>query len=533
MSKQFAFSHAARESLRIGLDQLGNTVRVTLGPRGRNVVLDTTWGPPMVTNDGVTIAKEITLPDPFQNMGAELGKEVSSKTQEDAGDGTTTAVVLAQALVREGLRVVAGGANPMAVKRGLDRGAVQVSREIALRARQVRGKEDIAAVATLAAKGDASLGDLIADALERVGSNGVVTVEEGKAFATSLEVVEGMRVDRGYISPYFVTDPERMEVNLEQPYLLLCAETIRGLDELLPLLESVANRGRGLLLMAEDVEGDALAALVVNRLRGTLDTVAVKSPGFGDRRRELLEDLAVLTGGTVIAADAGRTLESAALRDLGRVDRAVVTQESTTLVGGKGGRAAIDARAARIRARMEDTAADYDREKLAERLAHLVGGVAVLRVGAPTELELKETKARAEDALAATRAAVEEGVVAGGGLALLRAARVLEGTSLAEGERMGIQILRRALAAPLAQIAENAGHSGAVLVERLKGERSDTVGFNALSLEVEDLVEAGVVDPAKVVRSALQNAVSIAGLILTTETLVVEVPDPPEEEESS
>jgi chaperonin GroEL len=530
MPKQFAFGPEAREPLRAGLNQLCDAVRVTLGPRGRNVVLDKEWGPPMVTNDGVTIAKEITLSEPFQNIGAELGKEVSSKTQEDAGDGTTTAVVLAQAMVAEGLRAVAGGVHPMAVKRGLDRGAGLVVQEIARGAKKVRGRVDIAAVATLAANQDPELGELIAEALEKVGEDGVVTVEEGKGRATTLDVVEGMRLDRGYLSPYFVTDPERMEVNLRDPYLLLCAERIGTLNDILPLLEAVAKKGRGLLLMAEDVEGDALAALVVNRLRGTLETVAVKSPGFGDRRREVLEDIAVVTGGTVISADTGRTLESATLRDLGQVDRAVVDKDSTTLVGGRGRKSTLAARAGQIRSQMEETAGDYDQQKLAERLARLAGGVAVIRVGASTDLEMKETKARAEDALAATRAAVEEGIVPGGGLALFRASSVLEGLALPEGEQVGVDILRRALYAPLAQIAENAGFPGAVMVERVRDAKPEGTGFNAITLELENLAEAGVLDPAKVVRTALQNAVSIAGLILTTETLVVEVPEDPDEE---
>jgi chaperonin GroEL len=525
MPKQFAFDAEAREALRRGFDQLANTVRITLGPRGRNVVLDRKWGAPAVTNDGVTIAKEIELPDPFENMGAQLAKEVSAKTQEISGDGTTTAAVLAQALLAEGLRVVTSGANPMAVKRGMDKAAEAVVAEIGRKAKKVRGTSEIASVATLAANNDEALGRMIAEALDEVGKDGVVTIEEGKGLTSTLEVVEGMKFDRGYVSPYFITDPERMEVELENPYLLLLDKKMSSLQEIYPLLEKVLPTGRPLLIVAEEIEGEVLATLVVNRLRGTFQGVAVKSPGYGDRRKAMLEDLAVLTGGAVISEETGRRVQDTVLGDLGGAARVVVGKDDTTVVGGKGKRAAIDGRIARIKQEIEDATSDYDREKLRERLAKLSGGVGVIKVGAATEVEMKEVKARAEDALAATRAALEEGIVVGGGVALLRAASVLDGLGLEGGEQLGARIVKKALAAPLKQIADNAGLEGAVIAEQVGETRGANQGLNATRGVIEDLVAAGVIDPAKVVRTALQNAVSIAGLILTTETLVAEVPE--------
>jgi len=531
MAKQFAFDAAARDALRRGLDQLADTVKVTLGPRGRNVILDKQWGAPAITNDGVTIAKEIELPDPFENLGAQLGKEASSKTQEVAGDGTTTAAVLTQAMVRHGLRAVAAGANPMAVKRGMDRATAAVVEDLARQAKKIRRPSEVTSVATLAANNDESMGRIIAEALEKVGTDGVVTIEEGKGLRTTLEVVNGMKFDRGYISPYFITDPERMEVELVDGLILLHDRRVGSLNDLLPILEKVARTGKGMLIVAEEIEGEALAALVVNRLRGTLNVVAVKAPGFGERRKEMLEDLAVLTGGQVISEETGRKLETVALADLGRARRIVVSLDDTTIVGGGGKKADIRARADLLRRRLAEADSDYDREKLEERLARLVGGVGVVRIGAATEVEMKEAKARAEDALAATRAAVEEGIVAGGGVALLRAAERLGELEGSGEESLGIRIVKRALVAPLAQIAANAGAEGSVVVEEVRGLKGQSMGFNARTLDYEDLIEGGVIDPAKVVRSALQNATSIAGLILTTETLVTEGEETPAEGE--
>jgi chaperonin GroEL len=531
MAKQFAFDTEARETLRRGIDQLADTVRVTLGPRGRNVVLDKKWGSPTITNDGVTIAKEIELEDPFENMGAELAKEVSTKTQEVSGDGTTTAVVLAQALVRVGLRIVAAGINPMGVKRGMDKASAAVVKEIARRSKKIKEMSEIASVASLAANNDEKLGRMIAEALEKVGTDGVVTVEEGKGLHTDLNVVEGMQFDRGYVSPYFITDPERMEVELQNPLILIYDKKISSLNDLLPLLEQTVQAGRGLLIVAEDVEGDALAGLVVNRLRGMFQGVAVKAPGFGDRRKAMLEDIAVLTGGTMLSEDAGRKLDSVELSDLGQADRVVVQKDETTIVGGQGAKAAIKGRVGFIRKQVAEATSDYDREKLEERLARLVGGVGVIQVGAATEVEMKETKARAEDALAATRAAVEEGIVPGGGVTLLRSGTVIDALNLSGAEAEGARIVKQALAAPMLQITENAGLEGAVVVGNVKTKAGANVGLNVLNFEIEDLVKAGVIDPAKVVRSALQNAVSIAGLVLTTETLVADMPDEDEEGE--
>ncbi len=530
MAKKIVFDVQARDALRRGLDQLADTVKVTLGPRGRNVVLDKKWGSPAVTNDGVTIAKEIELPDAFENMGAQLGKEVSTKTQDVAGDGTTTAVVLTQAMVREGLKVVAAGANPMAVKRGMDKAGAALTAEVARRSKKIRQPGEVASVATLAANNDEKLGGLIAEALEKVGSDGVVTVEEGKSLFTTLEVVEGMRFDRGYISPYFITDPERMEVTLTDPVILIHDKKISTLQDLIPLLEQVVRAGKSLLVVAEDVDGEALAGLVVNRLRGSLDVVAVKAPGFGDRRKAMLEDLAVVTGARVISEDAGMKLDKVTLADLGKAARVVVDKENTTVVDGAGKKADIKARIELIRRLIADTTSDYDREKLEERLAKLTGGVGVIRVGAATEAEMKETKARAEDAIAATRAATEEGIVPGGGVTLLRASSVLEGLEAPGDEALGVDIVRKAMSAPLYWIARNAGLEGSVLVEQVREAKGASTGLNARTLEIEDLVKVGVIDPAKVVRTALQNAVSIAGLILTTETLVADLPEPDEGE---
>jgi chaperonin GroEL len=527
MAKQMKFDADAREALLRGFNQLADAVKITLGPRGRNVVLDRSWGSPAITNDGVTIAKEIELTDPFENMGAQLGREITAKTQDVVGDGTTTATVLAQALVTAGNRVVAGGANPMAVKRGMDKAASAVVHTLGRMARRVRGPEDIERVAVLAAGGDRDLGRLLAEALERVGPEGVVTVEEGTGLVTSLDMAEGTQFDRGYISPYFVTDPERMSVDLEDALVLLHDKKIAAVADLLPALEAASAAGRSLLVIAEEVEGEALATMVVNRLRGSMNGVAVRAPGFGDRRREMLEDLAALTGAQLFSEETGTRVDAVRRGDLGRVARVIVDRDSTTLVGGGGSRAAVASRAARIRSEIAAAGGDYDRTKLEERLARLTGGVGVIRVGAATEFEMKERKARVEDALAAARAAVAEGVVPGGGTALFRAGRRVR-LGLSGDEGLGADVLLGALAAPLLQIAANAGFEGAVVAEEVAAGKG-AVGFNAATGVVEDLAAAGVVDPAKVVRTTLQSAVSIAGLILTTQTLVAEVPDAEED----
>jgi chaperonin GroEL len=525
MAKMLKFDSTARESLRNGVEQIAAAVRVTLGPKGRNVVLDKKWGTPIVTNDGVTIAKEIELKDPYENMGAQLIREVAQKTQDVAGDGTTTATILAHAIVVKGLRSVTAGYNPMGLKRGIERASDAVVEELKRLSKPIRTREEIAAVASISANNDKTIGNLIAEAMEKVGKEGVITVEEAKTTDTNLDVVEGMRFDRGYLSPYFVTDPEKMEVVLENAYVLIHDKKIASLKDLLPLLEKVVQLGRPLLIIAEDMEGEALATIVVNRLRGILTGCAVKAPGFGDRRKAMLEDIAVLTGGRVISEETGTKLESATPQMLGQAKRIVIDKDNTTIVGGLGKAATIKERANQIRKEIENTTSDYDREKLQERLARLTGGIAVIRVGAPTELEMKERKARVEDAVSATRAAVEEGIVPGGGTALLRSQKVLDGlTGLSEAEKVGVEIVRSALEEPTRTIATNAGFEGTTIVSKVKSA-ARSFGFNAETGEIEDLVKAGVVDPTKVARSALQNAASIGSLILTTEAIVADRPE--------
>lgn len=509
-----------------GVNVLANAVRVTLGPRGRNVVIDKKFGSPMITKDGVTVAKEVELKDNYQNMGAQMLREVASKTNDLAGDGTTTATVLAQAIFREGYKNVAAGANPMSLKRGIERGVEAAVAEIEKMSKKVKDREDLANVGAVAANGDRQIGDLLAAAMEKVGRDGVVTVEEAKSIETSLDVVEGMQFDRGYISAYFVTNPDKMEVVLEEPLILLNEKKISSMHDIFPVLQQAAQAGRSLLIIAEDIEAEALSTLVVNRLRGALKVAAVKAPAFGDRRKAMLEDIAILTGGKVISEDLGIRLENVKLEDLGRAKKITVDKDNTTIVEGAGKAADIQGRVATIRRQIEETTSDYDREKLQERLAKLVGGVAVIKVGAATETELKEKKARVEDAMHATRAAVEEGIVPGGGVTLVRAAKALDSLKLKEeDEQIGVNIVKRALEEPLRKIAENAGHEGAVIVERIKSEKNDAMGFNAESEEFEDLVKAGVIDPAKVSRTALQNAASIAALMLTTEALISEIPE--------
>jgi len=525
MAKHVAFGEESRQAILRGVNQLADAVKITLGPKGRNVVIDKKFGSPTITKDGVTVAKEIELKDPLENMGAQMVREVASKTSDVAGDGTTTATVLAQAIFREGVKTVAAGANPMALKRGIEKAVEKAVESIKNMSKPVKG-DMIAQVGTVSANGDLTIGNIIAEAMKKVGKDGVITVEESKSLETSLEVVEGMQFDRGYLSPYFVTDPERMEVVLESALILLHEKKISSMKDLLPLLEQVAKMGKPLLIIAEDVEGEALATLVVNKLRGTLQVAAVKAPGFGDRRKAMLEDIGILTGGRLISEDLGIKLENVKLEDLGRAKKITVDKDNTTIVEGSGKQTEIQGRVATIRRQTEETTSDYDREKLQERLAKLVGGVAVIKVGAATETELKEKKARVEDAMHATRAAVEEGIVPGGGVTLVRAARALDGLKLAdEDEQIGVNIVKRALEEPLRQIAQNAGREGAVIVERVKNEKSENFGFNAESEEYEDLVKAGVIDPAKVARTALQNAASIASLMLTTEALVSELPE--------
>ena len=530
MAKQVIHGEESRAAILRGINQLAEAVKITLGPKGRNVVIDKKFGSPTITKDGVTVAKEIELKDSLENMGAQMVREVASKTSDVAGDGTTTATVLAQAIFREGVKTVAAGANPMALKRGIDKAVERATDEIKRLAKPVKG-DMIAQVGTVSANGDQTIGNIIAEAMNKVGKDGVITVEESKTMETSLEVVEGMQFDRGYLSPYFVTDPERMEAVLENPLILINEKKISSMKDLLPLLEQVAKMGKPMLIIAEDVEGEALATLVVNKLRGTLNIAAVKAPGFGDRRKAMLEDIAILTGGKVISEDLGIKLESVKLEDLGRAKKITIDKDNTTIVEGNGKHADIEGRVKTLRAQIEDTSSDYDREKLQERLAKLVGGVAVIKVGAATETEMKEKKARVEDAMHATRAAVEEGIVPGGGVALVRAAKALEKfltNKAGEGdpdEQIGVNIVRRALEEPLRQIVQNAGKEGAVVVERVRAEKNENVGFNAATEEYEDLVKAGVIDPAKVTRTALQNAASIAGLMLTTEAMVSEIPE--------
>jgi chaperonin GroEL len=521
-AKELQFNTEARAKLKRGIDQLAEAVKVTLGPKGRNVVIDKKFGSPTVTKDGVTVAKEVELADPIENMGAQMVKEVATKTSDLAGDGTTTATVLAQAIFREGLKNVTAGANPMELKRGIDKAVDAVVEELKRLSAPSAGKKEIAQVGTISANNDKEIGNLIAEAMEKVGKDGVITVEEAKGLETTLETVDGMQFDRGYLSPYFVTDPEKMEAALEDAYLLIHDKKISAMKELLPILEKVAQSGRPLLIIAEDVEGEALATLVVNKLRGTLKVAAVKAPGFGDRRKEMLRDIAVLTGGQVISEEVGFKLENATLNDLGRAKRVVIDKDNTTIVDGKGKENDIQGRINEIKAAVEKTTSDYDREKLQERLAKLSGGVAVINVGAATETEMKEKKARVEDALHATRAAVEEGIVAGGGVALIRAQSVLEKIRGTEDEKVGVEIVRRALEEPIRMIAQNAGAEGSIVVARVKESKDKNFGYNAQTDTYEDLVKAGVIDPTKVTRTALQNAASIAGLLLTTECVVVE-----------
>ncbi len=525
MAKQVIHGEESRQAILRGVNQLADAVKVTLGPKGRNVVIEKKFGSPTITKDGVTVAKEIELKDALENAGAQMVREVASKTSDVAGDGTTTATVLAQAIFREGARLVAAGHNPMALKRGIDRAVESAVARVKEMSKPVKG-EAIAQVGTISANGDKQIGEIIAEAMKKVGKDGVITVEESKSLETTLEVVEGMQFDRGYLSPYFVTDPERMEASLENALILINEKKISAMKDLLPLLEQVARQGKPLVIIAEDVDGEALATLVVNKLRGTLQVCAVKAPGFGDRRKAMLEDIAVLTGGQVISEDLGIKLENVKIEDLGRAKRVTIDKDNTTIVEGAGKAEKIKARVEQIRVQIENTTSDYDREKLQERLAKLVGGVAVIKVGAATETALKEKKARVEDAMHATRAAVEEGIVPGGGVALLRAQKGLENIEVSEDEeRFGVQIVRRALEEPLRQIAINAGLEGAVVVNRVAGEKSESFGFNAATGEFEDLVKAGVIDPAKVTRTALQNAASIAGLMLTTEALITELPE--------
>ncbi len=520
----------SRAAILRGVNQLADTVKITLGPKGRNVVIDKKFGSPTITKDGVTVAKEIELKDPLENMGAQMLREVASKTSDVAGDGTTTATVLAQAIFREGVRTVAAGANPMALKRGIEKAVVRALKEIQRLAKPVTG-DAIAQVGTISANGDEAIGKIIAIAMEKVGKDGVITVEQSQTMETTLEFVEGMQLDRGYLSPYFITDPERMEVVLDNALILLHERKIHSMNELLPLLQQVAEKRQPLLIFAEDIEGEALATLVVNKLRGTLNVAAVKAPGFGDRRKAMLEDLAILTGGQVISEDLGIDLKKVTLEELGRAGKVMIDKDKTVIVEGKGKPGGIEGRVKTLRAQAEDTTSEYDREKLQERLAKLVGGVAVIKVGAATEMEMKEKKARVEDAMNATRAAVEEGIVPGGGVAYVRAAKVLEKFKIYkddEGdpdEQIGVNIVKRALEEPLRLIAQNAGKEGSIIVARVRAEKNENIGFNALTEEFEDLVAAGVIDPAKVTRTALQNASSITALLLTTEVMISDLPD--------
>ena len=525
MSKQLQFKEEARAALLRGVNVMAHAVKVTLGPKGRNVVIDKKFGSPTITKDGVTVAKEIDLKDPFENMGAQMIKEVASKTSDIAGDGTTTATVLAQAIFRGGLKNVTAGANPMALQRGIERAVDQVVKELHKMSKSTKDKKEIAQVATIAANNDGTVGSLIAEAMEKVGKDGVVTVEEAKGIETTLEVVEGMQFDRGYLSPYMVTDAERMEAVLEDCLILISEKKLAVMKDMLPLLEQVAQSGKPLLIVAEDVEGEGLATLVVNKLRGTLSSCAVKAPGFGDRRKAMLEDIALLTGGKAITEDLGIKLENLKLDDLGRAKKVVVTKDNTTLIDGAGKSASIEGRIKQIRAQIEETTSDYDREKLQERLAKLAGGVAVIKVGAATETAMKEKKARVEDALNATRAAVEEGIVPGGGVALLRASTALDTLKLSGDEATGVDIVRRALEEPLRQIVQNAGLEGSIVVEKVKSSKDVAYGFDAESNQYVDMVKSGIIDPTKVERVALQHAASIASLLLTTEALITENPE--------
>ena len=523
-AKEIKYDIKAREAMLRGVNTLADAVKVTLGPKGRNVILDKSFGAPAITKDGVTVAKEIELEDKFENMGAQMVKEVASKTSDVAGDGTTTATILAQAIYREGSRLVAAGTNPMALKRGIDKAVAAVVDELNKISKPTKDQKEIAQVGTISANNDATIGNIIADAMDKVGKEGVITVEEAKGMETTLEVVEGMQFDRGYISPYFVTNPEKMEVNLDEAVILINEKKISAMKDLLPLLEQIAKMGKPLLIIAEDVEGEALATLVVNKLRGTLQVAAVKAPGFGDRRKAMLEDIAILTGGQVISEDMGWKLENVTLKELGTAKRINIDKDNTTIIDGGGDRAAIEGRVKQIRVQIDETTSDYDREKLQERLAKLVGGVAVIHVGAATEIEMKEKKARVEDALNATRAAVEEGIVPGGGVALLRCAPALDAMKLKDhDELLGVKIIRRALEEPIRQIANNAGSEGSVVAEHVKAEKGG-MGFNAETGVYEDLLAAGVIDPTKVTRYAIQNAASVASLLITTEAMIAEKP---------
>ena len=524
-AKQIVYSENSRQAILRGVNQLADAVKVTLGPKGRNVVLEKKFGGPTITKDGVTVAKEVELKDPLENMGAQMVREVASKTSDVAGDGTTTATVLAQCIFREGVKSVAAGANPMELKRGIERAVEAVVAEVKKYSIETKTNETIAQVGTISANGDATIGNTIAEAMKKVGKDGVITVEESKTMVTELETVEGMQFDRGYLSPYFVSDPERMECVLEDPYILIHEKKISNMKDLLPVLEQIARSGKPLLVIAEEVEGEALATLVVNKLRGTLNACAVKAPGFGDRRKAMLEDIAILTGGKAIFEETGIKLEGVKLDDLGKAKRVTVDKDNTTIIDGGGKAKDIEGRIKQLRAQVEDTTSEYDREKLQERLAKLAGGVAVIKVGAATETEMKEEKARVEDALHATRAAVEEGIVPGGGVALLRAASVLDGLTSDNDEKIGINIVRRACEEPVRQIVGNRGWEGAIVIEKIRANKDANYGFNASTGGYEDLVKAGVIDPAKVTRSALQNAASISALMLTTEAMICEIPE--------
>jgi chaperonin GroEL len=522
-AKEIKYGTTARRRMMKGVDALANAVKVTFGPRGRNVLIEKSWGSPRVTKDGVTVAKEIELEDKFENIGAQMVREVASKTSDAAGDGTTTATIFAQAIYREGDRLVEAGSNPMAIKRGMEKAVDLVVQELKKMSKQTKDKTEIAQVGTISANNDSSIGAIISEAMEKVGKEGVITVEEAKGMETSLEIVEGMQFDRGYISPYFVTDAEKMEVHLKDPYILLHEKKLSNMKDLLPVLEHIAKTGKPVLIVAEDVEGEALATLVVNKLRGTLKCAAVKAPAFGDRRKAMLEDIAILTGGKVVSEDLGIKLESLTLEDLGTAKRLTINKDNTTIVDGGGSRKSLEGRVKQLRVQIEETTSDYDREKLQERLAKLIGGVAVINVGAATETEMKEKKGRVEDALNATRAAVEEGIVPGGGVAYIRALKALENLKLPGEEALGVNIVKRALEEPVRQIADNAGYEGSVVVQKVM-EGKDAFGLNAETGEFEDLVKAGVIDPTKVARFALQNATSVAGLLLTTEVAVAEKP---------
>jgi len=523
-SKEIKYDMKAREAMLTGVKTLADAVVVTLGPKGRNVVLDKAWGSPTVTKDGVTVAKEIELEDKFENMGAQMVKEVASKTSDMAGDGTTTATVLARGVYEEGQKLVVAGNNPMAIKRGIDKAVEVAVKELHKMSKPTKDQREIAQVGTISANNDETIGNIIAEAMNKVGKEGVITVEEAKGMETTLEVVEGMQFDRGYLSPYFVTDPDKMVTALEDPYILINEKKISNMKDLLPVLEQIAKMGRPLMIIAEDVEGEALATLVVNKLRGTLQVAAVKAPGFGDRRKAMLEDIAILTGGQVVSEDLGVKLENVSLQDLGRAKRINIDKDNTTVVDGAGSRSALEGRVKQIRAQIEDTTSDYDREKLQERLAKLIGGVAVINVGAATETEMKEKKARVEDALNATRAAVEEGIVSGGGVALVRCIEALEKIKIKADQKLGVKVVIRAIEEPLRQIANNAGYEGSVVMEKVRNSKGPE-GYNAETNTYENLIEAGVIDPTKVVRLALQNAGSVAGLMLTTQAMIAEKPE--------